>query len=133
MFKISKLYEQKKEKFYSYCRKEFIDLYNKGKKLSEENFPKRMNSYENNLLMILWDDKLLLKRIKYYIEQAGNEFYETNMYNLDSCYNEAIKHKLIFMLIERFEELLNKEKTDILKKFKKRKNKLIKKNYINYE
>ena len=102
--------DQRKEEFRSHCRKEFIELFEKGEPITKETLPERMNSYEAQLLMPLWDNELLLEKIKYYIDQAGYEFYETPDYILPRHYNDAIKTKFIFMLIERLEECVKGKK-----------------------
>ncbi len=108
MFSIKEHIREKKEKFRNHCRKEILDIVESGQVITKDTLPKRMNSYEAQLLMPLWDDALFLDKIKYYIDQAGNEFYETPDHILPTDYNDAIKTKLIFILIERFENLLKR-------------------------
>ena len=99
--------------FMKHVRKEFIELVKKNKIVTKDILPERMNSYEWNYLMEFWDNKLLIENAKYYILQSFCEFRKNSFREIDGCYNEALKHKLIHMLIERL-EILIKEKEIII-------------------
>ena len=104
-----RLVDLQREEFLSHCRPEMIELSKSGQLLTEETIPERMNSYEAQLLMPLWSDELLIQRIEYYLKQVSWEFNETPDYVLPEHYNDAIKTKFIFILLNKFKEKVNKE------------------------
>ena len=99
--------EKRKEEFFSHIGGEVEYLYKSGDPIDSSNVPERMNSYESHLLSERYTDKYFLERLKYYLIQATNEFNKLPDFVLPQHYNEAIKRKLIFDLIERFEKLIN--------------------------
>ena len=101
------------KEFMDHVRKEFVELVKKNKIITKDILPERMNSYEWNYLMQFWDNEVLLENVKYYILQSYSEFYKTPYYQLDGCYNDTLKHKLIHILIERI-EIIIKEKEIII-------------------
>ena len=101
---------KKKDEFLLHCRPEIIEMLYNGRVLYEKDLPERMNSYENQLLMPLWSDELLLSKFEYCLKNTGNEFYETPSWVLPKHYNDAIKTKFIFILLDRFKNLLEERK-----------------------
>jgi hypothetical protein len=105
---------EKEKSFKNHCSKEVLDLIENGNKLSLKDLPEGMNSFEQNLLMPLWDDDLLIEKSIKYISEAGLEFCETDIYTLDITYNEVLKHKIIHMLLDKL-----KNSNEALKEIKK--------------
>lgn len=108
------LLKEKQDNFLSHVREEYQELIKQAEhnniRFDETNLPERMNSYENNLFMPLWSDEYLIERTKYYLSNANFEFNETNRFSLDENYNEALKHKIIHLLLKRLEMRLLDDK-----------------------
>ena len=95
--------KKKKDEFFSHISKEVALRFSYGRTITREEFSKMMiNSYERKLLFPLFSDKLLLKQLKYSMNQAGyRKLYE---FNVPKHYNDAIENMFLPELIERFEK-----------------------------
>lgn len=101
-----------KEEFMKHVRKEFVELVENDLIVASENVPNRMNSYEQNYLMQFWSNELLLKEAKKYIKNCFYDFHKTPFTVIESTYYDALKHKIIHLLIDRFQSLMKEKRDD---------------------
>jgi hypothetical protein len=94
--------KKRKNEFFKHISPEILDRFLTGKEIDVEEFSEMwLNSYERKLLFSLFSDKLLIKNLKYAMNQAGyNKLYE---FGLPKHYNDAIENMFLPELIERFE------------------------------
>jgi hypothetical protein len=102
---LKKWAEGKKEEFFSCISDEVLERYTSGKELDVKEYEEmRINSYERRLLFPLFSDKLLLKDMKYAMNQAG--YGEIWKFSVPQHYNDAIENLYLPELIRRFETKL---------------------------
>ena len=99
----------RKKEFFTHVESDIKKLYNEGKKITSENVPKGMNSYERHLLIPLYSNEFFLDTLLYYLEQS-REHRQLPAYVLPRHYGDAIDGVLIHEIIKRFEALLEKER-----------------------
>lgn len=105
----NKAYEKRVKEFRSNCGEDIL-FFADNETCQIDSLPERLNSYEHNLMIPKYSNKLLIEKVKSYIENAGRDFERTDKYVLDATYTEVLKHKLIHMLVERLEQhVVNKE------------------------
>jgi len=99
------------KEFFSKIRPEIMKVLIDYKEITSLNIPERMNSYERNFLIPFWSDELLIENIRYCMQVNGT-FQKTEFTEIDTTYNDVIHHKLIHMLLERFEKLVKNKSDD---------------------
>jgi hypothetical protein len=102
---IDRYVERRKKEFFQYISPEILERFESGEEIDVEEFSEMwINSYERKLLFPLFSDKLLLKQLKYSMNQAG--YRKLYKYDVPKHYNDAIENMFLPELIERFEKLM---------------------------
>lgn len=98
----------RKQGFFNYVSPNIRDRFESGKEMDvEEFYALETNSYERRLLFPLFSDRLLVKQLKYAMNQAA--YFKLPEFSIPKHYNHAIERLYLPELIERFENLLQEK------------------------
>ena len=100
---------RRKHEFFKYVSPNIRDRFESGNEMDvEEYYALVANSYERRLLFPLFSDRLLVKQLKYAMDQAS--YTKLPEFSIPKHYNHAIERLYLPELIERFENLLKEKK-----------------------
>ena len=102
---IDRYIKKRKEEFFQCISPDILERFESDKEIDIDEFSEmRINSYERRLLFPLFSDKLLLKQLKYAMNQAG--YRKLYKYDVPKHYNDAVENMFLPELIVRFKKLL---------------------------
>jgi len=102
---LEELGKRREAEFFSHVRDEIKSMFDRNMRLNYEQYERmRMNSYEAVLVLQLLDDPALLRVVRHFVDNCGQE--KLSRFDTGTTYDEVLLGRLIYILCDRFDALI---------------------------